>query len=115
MTSSALFLFIADIHVLRFAIYSFYQHAAPAAVVPPPLPAWSYTVPIVDRGVEGVIVVPEFAQGALTIAAHYDSVSRDYAMEGHRVVHSIRQWIHGREWRVRTQFLASFIFILIFY
>ena len=72
----------------------------PEVAGPPPLPSWSWNFPYVDMGNEGVMAVPRVAQGALTIPPQYDSVPRDYADKGLALVHSARQWVHGREWRV---------------
>ena len=55
------------------------------------------------------MVVPRVAQGAPIIPPQYDSVPRDFADEGLVLVHSVRQWIYGREWRVRFTFVVCLL------
>ena len=61
-------------------------------------------------GNEGVMSVPWVAQGALAIPPQYNNVPWDFADEGLVLVHIVRQWIHGREWRVRFHLFIYFPF-----
>ena len=79
----------------------------PTTVDPPTLPTWSWSLPVIDASVEGVVTVPHLAQGAPIITPQYDTISRDFADKGLLFAHSVLQWVHGREWRVSSSFQTS--------